>query len=787
MPSNDWSSREPPSLGPIPSGGHGGSPESRLPSGALHPEPRGRRYRAPLEEYNYPVERAGGIGRKLVYAFLVLVALLAIGLGALLVAPPVDLVRSHVVAEVERQTGRRLTIGSAGVSFASGLGVSLDDVALSAPPGMEGPPLLTAERIEVSLALLPLVTRELRVERLTMVKPVLHLRVDRSGRRSWHFAGAGDTMPRRPLRYAEAPAPATDAGGLPPEVTDFMRNASPLRHSASGGLDALALSDVRILGGTLRYADDRSALSHEVTGMDATVSFPSVDGPLTMEGEVVLEGEREVVKLQLNDVRGFLADRAVSMRASARGKVVNASFDGRISTGAKPLKEGKLALEAPSASALFRALGLPVIGADAIGPVSLDGQLRATDESLMLTSATLAAGQSSGTGTLGLETSGQRPRLIANMQLAALHLDPLLSVRRDDSAAPPAAPPSEASSPGRFAVPGATRMPSAAPPRSIGDLLKRDDAAPAATSPAARVKGFRQRLGNQWEVDAIDVASLRTIDIEGRFQIASLHTEKLTVESLQTGVELNDGVLRITVADGRIAGGAVRGLASVDARQSPMTVGANISGDNVGLKPLLDLAGIDLIDGKGRLIVALSAKGTSERELVSTLAGRAEIKVTEGALVGWDADAIVAEVGRGRMPHTERRHDARTPFKELSGNFQIAQGVARSKDLKLDSETVTASGTATVNIVDRNLDIVLKPKVASGGIEVPVRIAGPWGAPNLVADVAGVLKSPQAQEAVKNLKDGNVDGALRSVLGNGPKAEKKINKAKELLRGLLDR
>lgn len=789
MPSNDWSSREPPSLGPLPPNREGGgSPAPRLRPGPAHSQLPVRRHRAPLEDYGYPVERRGGIGRKLVYVFLSIVAVIAIGLGVLVVAPPVDLVRAHVVAEVERQTGRQLTIGTAGVSFASGLGVSLDNVSLSAPPGMEGAPLLTAERIEVSLALMPLIGRELKVDRLTLVKPVLHLRVDREGRRSWQFAELGDNGPRR-LRYAEAPAPTTDAGALPPEVADFMRNASPPHRSMAHGLDALALSDVRIVGGALKYADARSATAREVTGIDATVSLPSADGPLKVKGDVVLAGQRQSMDLQLDDLRGFVAERPVNLRAATRGKAIAASFDGRIAAGAKPLREGKISLKAPSASLLAQVLGLPVTGADAIGAVSLEGQLRATDESVMLTSASLTAGPSSGTGTLGVEMGGPRPRLIANMRFAALHLDPFLAVGWDGSATPPSVPaaPTGAATPGRFAPPATAPPGSAEPPQSIGDLLRREGIKPPGTSPATRVKGFRKRLGNQWEVDAIDVSALRAADIEARFQIARLQTEKLNLEDLQTGIELKDGVLRLSVTDGRLSGGSVRGLASVDARQSPMTVGANISGDNVGLKPLLELAGINLVDGKGRTLVAVTATGTSERELVSTLAGRAEIKVADGALVGWDADAIVSDIGRGKMPPTERHPEARTPFKELSGNFHIAQGVARSRDLKLDSGAVTASGTATINIVDRNVDILLKPKVASGGLEVPVRIAGAWDAPTLVADVAGALKSPQAQEAVKQLKDGNVEGALRSVLGNGPKTEKKIGKAKELLRDLLGR
>jgi AsmA protein len=741
-----------------------------------------------LPDYGHLVESGSGMGRKLVYAFLALVALVAVGLGTLAIAPPIDLVRAHVVAEAERQTGRKLTVGSAGVSFASGLGVSLGNVTLSAPPAMGGEPLLTAERVEVSLALLPLVAREVRVERLTLVKPVLHLRVDRDGRRSWQFAGLARGAAQRPLRYAEAPGRgATDAGSLPPEVADFMRNASPPHQDIARGLDTLALADVRIVGGSLRYANARSAFAHEVTDIDAALSLPDAAGPLTVKGEITLAGQRTAVNLQLDDVRGLLADRSVALRAALDGKAMNASFDGRIATGAKSLKEGKLTLKSSSAVGLVRALGLPLVGVDAVGAVSLDGQLRATDESVMLTSATFAAGQSSGTGTLGLETGGERPRLTANMRLAALHLDQLASVRWVGSSTPTPAPSGATASPGRFAAPDPSSPPSSEPPRSIGDLLQREGTKPADSNPATRVKGFRKRLGNQWEVDAIDVAPLRAIDVEARLQIASLQSEQLAAENLQAGIELKGGVLRLSLTDGRIADGVVRGLASIDARQSSMTVGANLSGDNVALKPLLALAGIDLVDGKGRLIVAVSAKGESERELVSTLAGRAEIKVTDGALVGWDADAIVSDLTRGHMPPSERRLEARTPFREFSGNFHIAQGVARSRDLKLDSNTVTASGTATINIVDRNVDILLKPRVAAGGLEVPVRIAGAWDSPSLVADVAGALKSPQAKEAVRNLKDGNVEGALRSVLGDGPKAEKKIDKAKELLRGLLGR
>jgi AsmA protein len=708
-----------------------------------------------------------------------LVAFIAVGLGVLVAMPPVELVRSHIAAEVERQTGRKVTISEAGVSFASGLGVSLSGVTLSASPAAGGGPLLAVERMEVTLALLPLIAREVRIDRLTLVRPVLELRIDATGRRSWDFAGlAGGTAPR-PLRYAQAGGRMTDADRLPPELKEFARNASP-PGAGRRNLEALSLTDVRIVDGRVRYEDARSGLARDLRGIDATLSLPSLAGALSLKGELTLAGERLNLEARLDQLQELIAERPVASRIKLEGSSFGASYDGKLAGLVQPVGEGRLQIKAPSATALARLLELPLAGLEPIGAVSLDGQIRVSANGVTLSSASFAAGDTSGTGTIGFE-SAERPRMVANLRFAALDADQLSGIA---IAARPAQPASDmVGSAGRFAVPGA-RLPEAAAPKSIDDLIGREQAAPS-TSPATRVHGFRMRAGNQWDIEAFDTAALRLADADARVQIAALKAGGLQAANVQTGVELKAGLLRISVTDGQVAGGSVRGLVSIDARQPALTVGANLSGDNVALKPLLEAAGVNPIEGKGRVIIAVSAQGASERDLVSTLAGRAEVKVVDGALLGWDADAIVNDLAHGKMPPAHRQPGARTPFKELSATFQLAQGVARTRDLKLESPSLQSGGLGTVNIVDRNIDLVLKARVATGGLEVPVRIAGNWDDPTVVADVAGALKSPQAHEAARQLKEGNVEGALRSVLGNGPKADEKIGKAKEVLKGLL--
>ena len=718
----------------------------------------------------------------MVYGLLGVVAMVMVIVAALVVVAPTDLVRDRLAAEVQRQTGRHLTIGSAGVSLLSGLGVTLTDVTLSAPPAMPGAPLLKAGQVEVRVALLPFILHEVKIERLTLLQPVIEFRVDEQGRRSWDFAALDG--PAQRIRYAEVGGRASDAARLPQELRDFTRNASPPGSGRAGkalGLEGLSLTDVRITDGVLRYRDMRSGIDREFRSVDARLALPHVEGPLDIKGRFALAGEPMSFIGHVSALRDLLAERQVAVRLNLDGAAGTLRYDGKVSAGGLASADGTIGLKAPSLARLAALLQLPMSGLDGLGGIDLGADVRASATHVALSGARLAMGPTSATGSLSVDTRGKRPLVAANLQFAKLDLDRLLDVTA--VAAPVATP-------GRFASPAAAvGLPpaSANPPASIDDLLERSSD-PAGSAPAPKgpqVRGFRQRAGNQWEIEPIETAALKAIDLDGRFHIAEFRWNGIAATGVQAAAELKNGLLRTSITDGDVGGGKVRGLASIDARQAELVVGANISGDGVAIGPLLQAAGINVIEGRGRAVVTLSARGASERELISTLAGKADLHVHDGSLVGWNADALLASLGRGEMPSTRRQPDARTQFQRLSGTFQIASGVARTRDLALESSNLHATGIGLINIVDRNIDVTFKPRIAASGMEVPVRVAGPWDEPKVIPDVAAALKTPQAQAAARQLKNGDVEGAVRSVLGGGPKAEKKIQKAKDFLRGFM--
>lgn len=96
-------------------------------------------------------------------------------------------------AKVQDKTGRRLSIdGRIGYTLSLRPTVAADGVRFQNASWGRRPDMLTAKRIEVQIALLPLVRGNVEVVGFTLIEPDLPLEVDASGRKNWDFQAAKD-------------------------------------------------------------------------------------------------------------------------------------------------------------------------------------------------------------------------------------------------------------------------------------------------------------------------------------------------------------------------------------------------------------------------------------------------------------------------------------------------------------------------------------------------------------------------------------------------------------------
>ncbi len=747
------------------------------PPGGFPPRPGGPRAGGPpppRRPGGYPPgppDRSGGGGflKVIAIAAVVVVVLAAAGAALLFVAGPSDLIKDQLVARVKSETGRDLVIsGPTSFTFYPSLGVAMQNVSLSAPPGMTAPPLLTIKSLTVSVGLLPLLNREVTVERLLLDEPVLSLQIDESGRRTWDFAAwaAGDGTPIRLAQAASPPgSPRTDAPPLGAEAPQPPR-------SQAIKLDKLSLGDVRIERGTLIYVDQRAALLETVSGINLRFAVPDLSSPANFSGNLRWRGETLDVNAEITTIAQLVQKTPAKLVAKVSGRPFDADYSGSIAFGDSLDAEGDLDLKSPSLTSLAAFAAGREAEAAGGAPVSVRGKLRASSNTYTLSGASALIDKTKGSGDIAITTGGTRPIVKANLKFAELDLNAILDTEHQ-AAAPPK--PAKSTSP--------TSSPGAAPPQSIEDLLKNGPE----TAPGTQVRGYTKRSG--WSDEPYDFTPLGLVDVDARLNVGRLIYREIKVGQSVISVVLQNRVLKTDFTDVQFYGGRGKGLVAIDASDPKLPkIVTNLNVDGVdGLAMLKDAADLDWLAGKGKIALGVTGQGKTQRALVNSLGGSADLSFTDGAIVGINIPGMLRNAAQGKLGGLKSAPTEKTDFSQLSSSWAINRGVARNSDLKLIGPLIRVTGEGAVKLGERALDYTLKPKLvadttgqggnmALAGIEVPLRITGPWEKPKFAPDLKGILSDPnQAVETIKEIgkqfKGKNADEILDGLLGGGGTSE----------------
>ncbi|MFA5899627.1 MAG: AsmA family protein [Hyphomicrobium sp.] len=717
-----------------------------------------------------PPRRGSSIGSILIYG---VVALLVLGVGAgtfLVMAAPTDMIRREIVARVKAETGRDLNIaGPVSFTLFPSLGLRLNAVSLSSPPSMGGAPLVRAASFDVGVQLLPLLRRQIVVDRVVLNEPVFSLHVDAEGHRNWDMAAAA----RLPIRFAGA---SGDGHGL------FAGWFVSPANAAQGEFNALSLVDISVTNGAVRYNDDRNGAWGRFDGINARFQLPALDAPLAGSGSFLADGEIFEFKSTLTTPAEVVARRSANLALDVSGMPLTFRYEGTVG-GSEAA--GTLTANSPSLSALAHWWGTDVSTEAGAGAVVFSADLNATARSLNLSNLNLKAGLTAAAGSVAFkEREGDRPHVEANLKISGLDIAglPLGADLRAAAGRGGAVP-----APTPLALPGADEAPQG-DPQSIEDLLNR---------PGPRVKGYMQR--GVWSSEPIDIRALGLIDADARLELTNVSYGRTRIDAAQVVLDLKDQVARLTLSDVRLYKGSGHGEVVLDATKSETSFSSDIALTGIAAGPLLtDSAQVNWIEGRADVAWKVSGRGATEAAIVQSLQGTSRVSVGNGAVAGFDLGGALAELADGSIPDFSYNPAHKTPFRSLTGSFTITGGVASNDDLKLDSQHLHATGAGTVDLTQRSLDYLVRPKLVANlagdggeqnaaGIEVPVHITGSWVEPKFAPDIAGALNSEGTVDAVKQigkqLKGKNAGEIVNDLFGKG--SDGSPSKAQKLLKGLF--
>jgi AsmA protein len=651
---------------------------------------------------------------------LVLGAVIALtilaGIAVVLLVKPNDF-RDDIARAVERSTGRHLAIdGDLHLRFFPWLAIEVDRVALGNPPGFGDAPFIAAQSLRVGVRLMPLLSKRLEVSRVAVDGLEANLLARADGRANWQGFGSGEK---------------SESGG-----------GSSLRETKIAGLD---LTHARIryrdeAKGGLTRVEDLELHAGELGGGSAVplqLKLTLDSGPGTGATQLSLEAKARLTSEGVADIADLALSGEQRPAAAAGGKPL--SFELGAPRLVLDMHSGKL----DAASLQGRVGGLPLTvslaGEQLFGERVLSGDLTIAQTDLRTAAPALGvelpkARDATAFARFSLSSRYRLTTKALELSGLELHLD-------------------ETSVRGRVAVTDLEAM-SLAFDLDVDHIdVDRYSAPPAPAAPGGAAK----------PPTALPLEALRKPVARGEMKVGSARLSGLQFSAVRLPLDAQHGLVHLGPTAARLFGGAYNGNIVLDARgaQAHLSVDEHVRDIDLGALVKASFKS-ERFSGRGDANAKLEASGTTDAALYRSLAGRVDVNVRDGALVGrdlWYEIRRARALFRGEAIPAKSGPD-RTAFRALSGSAVIAGGVARNDDLKVDLDYLRAHGAGTLTLATQAIDYHLTgevyrlpPEGTAGSemadlkaLEIPLTITGTIADYKVRPDFQGLAKAKLQQK-----------------------------------------
>jgi uncharacterized protein involved in outer membrane biogenesis len=209
--------------------------------------------------------------RKVVYAVLGLMVLLAAAAIVLPLVIDLNAYKSQVSAHIKAMTGRDLVIaGNIELSLLPAPMLAVNDVRLANVAGAAVPHIVRLESAEARIALWPLLRGKVRINSLKFVEPVVELEILADGRTNWQF-------------------PLAAEGGAA---------AAALAAEEDSGFE-VRLDRLVVENATIVYRDGTDGRIELIEDVNVVVAAESLAGPFHARGRLVARGAELAFKLEV--------------------------------------------------------------------------------------------------------------------------------------------------------------------------------------------------------------------------------------------------------------------------------------------------------------------------------------------------------------------------------------------------------------------------------------------------------------------------------------------------------
>lgn len=221
-----------------------------------------------------------------------LVALVVVAIvGVVIVVNSIDFnqYRGEIAAQVQKATGRSLTIkGDLKASiFSLTPSIKVNDVTFANAPWGSKPQMATIGTFGADVQLIPLLSKDIRINRIVLENADILLETDKQGKANWAFDAPGSANAK--------PAPGAAPGATP----------TPAQTSAAAPLPRVG--EIVIKNFTLTYRDGVTGGQNKVQLKNLTAKSSSSSSPIDLDLEGDYNGQAVKIGGKLGPVADLLA------------------------------------------------------------------------------------------------------------------------------------------------------------------------------------------------------------------------------------------------------------------------------------------------------------------------------------------------------------------------------------------------------------------------------------------------------------------------------------------------
>jgi len=304
-----------------------------------------------------------------IFTFLVLLLV-----GAIIAPSFIDWsqYKAQIEEQAEKATGYDIVLGGdLSLSIIPSPRVVIGDVTVNAPDGLDVPHLAKLERLELGVAALPLLSKNIQITYVEAISPDIHVVLDEQGQ----------------------------LAGLSPEIEAMKAGDEDAKASEDKATPNVSLDKLIITNGRVSVNNAKAKTTMIAEKINLAARADSLSGPFTAKGDVVYEGKTLNFDANIGEIGGD--DIKLTFDAGVNGDLATMRYAGLVSMAQGLTAQGQLSAKVSNPAALAKAL-TPQSASDYKESISFDAMIKATDKAISLDNLRVKTGKNEAQGKLNI-------------------------------------------------------------------------------------------------------------------------------------------------------------------------------------------------------------------------------------------------------------------------------------------------------------------------------------------------------------------------------------------------